>query len=215
LNPATQRVRFKGPAGSIEAALDEPVAPEGLAVIAHPHPLFGGSLDNKVVQTIARAFLAQNMVCLRPNFRGVGQTEGSHDQGEGEVDDLFASWDWLISQFPAVQGRRWMGGFSFGAVMTTHVADQWPRHARTATEPELSRVVLVGLGLSADRRQPAALTEAARLIHGELDDVISLTTVLDWIRPQRVPITVLPGAGHFFHGQLTELKTCVNRALAS
>jgi alpha/beta superfamily hydrolase len=210
LNPSTLRRLIPGPAGSIEIALDLPSSePKGLAVVAHPHPLFGGSLDNKVAQTLARAVIAEGMICLRPNFRGAGQSEGVHDHGQGEVDDLWAAWDWLIREYPQVQGRRWMGGFSFGAVMTTHVAHQWPAHTVSRGQPELDRVVLVGLGISEDRRAPETLTAAARLIHGEHDEVISLSTVTQWAQPQHQPVLVIPGAGHFFHGQLPMLKTAV------
>jgi uncharacterized protein len=216
LNPATQRLVIPGPAGAIEAGLDQPVgAATGLAVVAHPHPLFGGTLDNKVSQTIARTFLSQGMICLRPNFRGVGKSEGVHDHGHGEVEDLWAAWQWLIQEFPAVEGQRWLGGFSFGGVMATHVAKAWSTSGVSIGQPPLSRVILVGLGISPDRRPAAQLTPAARLIHGELDEVIGLKDLFDWVRPQHFPVLVVPGAGHFFHGQLNELKACVQQSLAA
>lgn len=197
-------------------ALDQPAAgiePRGIAVLAHPHPLFGGTLDNKVTQTMARAVIGQGVISLRPNFRGVGQSAGEHDHGMGEVEDLWAAWKWLIQEFPTPSGLRWMGGFSFGAVMATHLAAQWPSHPVAQGQPELTRVVLVGLGLSPDRREAAPLTPAARVIHGEHDEIIALESVLNWLRPQNIPVTVLPGAGHFFHARLNDLKTCVNRSL--
>lgn len=216
MNSATQRFLIPGPAGELEAALDLPPADAaitGLAVIAHPHPLFGGTLDNKVAQTLARAFVNQGMVCLRPNFRGVGKSESSHDHGQGEVDDLWAAWSWLIAQYPNVQGQRWMGGFSFGAVMTTHVAQAWPSHLISQHQPELSRVILVGLGIADDRRPPAPLTPAARLIHGEEDEVVALKKVFDWVAPQQHPVLVMPAAGHFFHAKLPFLRDCITRCL--
>ncbi len=210
MNPSTQRLQIPGPAGAIEIAMDYPPAePKGLAVVAHPHPLFGGTLDNKVAQTIARAFIAEGMVCLRPNFRGTGKSEGAHDHGHGEVDDLWAAWKWLIDQHPEVAGRRWMGGFSFGGVMATHLAHQWPHHSVVQGQPELERVVLVGLGISDDRRAPEPLTAGARLIHGENDEVIPLSVVTQWAKPQQQPVLVIPGAGHFFHGQLPMLKSAI------
>jgi alpha/beta superfamily hydrolase len=218
LNSATERFSIAGPAGSLEVALDKPAAHSavsGLAVVAHPHPLFGGTLDNKVVQTIVRAFVAQGMICLRPNFRGVGKSAGVHDHGQGEVDDLWAAWKWLLDHFPEVDGARWLGGFSFGAVMATHVAHAWPAHAVSQQQPELSRVILVGLGIAEDRRPPADLTVNARLIHGEADEVVSLQSVFDWVRPQKTPVLVLPGATHFFHARLPDLKDCVLRSLAA
>ncbi len=215
MNSATERLLIPGAVGSLEAALDRPAQGmiTGLAVVAHPHPLFGGTLDNKVAQTIARAFVAQGMICLRPNFRGVGKSDGSHDHGSGEVDDLWAAWDWLVRQFPDVEGQRWMGGFSFGGVMATHIAATWKEHGFTSPQPELSRVILVGLGIAEDRRLPAPLTDAVRLIHGELDEVVSLKSVLDWVEPQGEPVLVMAGAGHFFHGRLPLLKDCITRCL--
>jgi alpha/beta superfamily hydrolase len=216
LNAATERLLIAGPAGSIEAALDRPPkdAPiQGLAVVAHPHPLFGGTLDNKVAQTIARTFVAHHMICLRPNFRGVGQSESEHDHGFGEVDDLWAAWRWLIHAFPDVQGQRWMGGFSFGGVMATHLAHAWSGHEVSRGQPALSRVILVGLGIAEDRRPAAPLTAAARLIHGEDDEVVSLKSVLDIAGPQHHPVLVMPGASHFFHAKLPFLRDCIHRCL--
>jgi uncharacterized protein len=218
LNSATERFSIAGPAGALEVALDKPSAHSavsGLAVVAHPHPLFGGTLDNKVVQTIARAFVAKGMICLRPNFRGVGQSAGVHDQGQGEVHDLWAAWKWLLESFPNVSGSRWLGGFSFGAVMATHVAHEWPTHPVAQHQPELDRVILVGLGIAPDRRPPAALTASARLIHGQADEVVSLQSVLDWVTPQKTPVLVMPGATHFFHARLPDLKECIFRSLAA
>ena len=131
-------------------------APRGVALVAHPHPLYGGSLDNKVAQTLARAFNELGYVSVRPNFRGVGASEGVHDHGQGEVQDLWAAWQWLITQHPNMGGHRWIGGFSFGAVMATHVAHEWPDHPVSKGQPALDRVVLVGLGISDDRRPAAA-----------------------------------------------------------
>lgn len=197
-------------------ALDIPAekAPvTGLSVVAHPHPLFGGTLDNKVAQTIARAFVSHGSICLRPNFRGVGKSEGAHDHGHGEVEDLWAAWHWLLGKYPAIGGHRWLGGFSFGAVMATHLANGWPDHPASQGQPPLDRVILVGLGIAEDRRDAALLTPQARLIHGEYDEVVSLGSVTNWAAPQRHPVLVMPHAGHFFHGQLPLLKECITRCL--
>jgi uncharacterized protein len=218
LNSATQRFLIQGPSGALELALDLPasnVQISGLSVVAHPHPLFGGTLDNKVAQTIARSFVAQGSICLRPNFRGVGKSEGVHDHGRGEVEDLWAAWQWLLQRYPDIKGHRWLGGFSFGAVMATHVAQQWPSHAISQGQPALDRVILVGIGLAADRREPAPLTAQARLIHGEHDEVVSLSDVTQWVAPQHHPVLVMPHAGHFFHGQLPLLKECITRCLTA
>lgn len=216
MNSTTERFLISGPAGQLEVALDRPgtgTLPAGLAVVAHPHPLFGGTLDNKVAQTIARAFVNQGVICLRPNFRGVGRSESSHDNGYGEVDDLWAAWAWLHQEFSTVGGHRWIGGFSFGAVTATHLAQQWPSHAVSHNAPPLDRVILVGLGMAEDRRPPGALTAEARLIHGEDDEIVALKTILNWTAPQHHPVLVIPGASHFFHAKLPVLKECVKRAL--
>lgn len=218
MNATTQRFVIPGPAGVLDVALDRPALgrpAQGLAVVAHPHPLFGGTLENKVAQTIARTFVHHDMICLRPNFRGVGKSEGVHDHGHGEVDDLWAAWAWLLNEFPNVQGKRWMGGFSFGGVMATHIAHDWPTHPVTRQQPELGRVILVGLGISEDRRPAAELTAAARLIHGEDDEVVSLATVLNWVAPQPHPVLVLPKTGHFFHAKLPLLRDCISRCLVA
>ncbi len=218
MNSATERLLIPGPAGAIEAALDVPPASKpvrGIAVVAHPHPLFGGTLDNKVTQTIARTFLGEGMICLRPNFRGVGRSESAHDDGKGEVDDLWAAWAWLSARYPDAGPERWMGGFSFGAVMTTHIAHEWSQHPISAGQPDVRSVILVGLGLAEERRMPAPLTATARLIHGEADEVVSLKSVLDWAGGQHQPVLVMPGASHFFHGALPFLKECILRSLPS
>lgn len=216
MNSATQRFLIPGPCGELEVALDRPVAGmaiTGLSVVAHPHPLFGGTLDNKVAQTIAKAFIAQGSICIRPNFRGVGKSEGAHDHGHGEVQDLWAAWQWLLKEHPEVRGHRWLGGFSFGAIMATHIAKEWSGHVLAHGQPGLERVILVGLGLAKDRRGPADLTPEARLIHGEHDEVVSLESVTNWLAPQRHPVLVMPHASHFFHGQLPLLKDCITRCL--
>jgi uncharacterized protein len=216
LNSATQRFCIPGPCGALEVALDRPSGHTpitGLSVVAHPHPLFGGTLDNKVAQTIAKAFVAQGSICLRPNFRGVGKSDGVHDHGQGEVEDLWAAWQWLLKEHADIAGHRWLGGFSFGGVMATHIAQQWQRHDISQGQPNLDRVILVGLGLAEDRRGPAPLTAQARLIHGEHDEVVSLGAVTNWVAAQRQPVLVMPHAGHFFHGQLPLLKECITRCL--
>lgn len=217
MNSATERFVIAGPAGDLELALDRPTpgAPvTGLGLIAHPHPLYGGTLDNKVAQTLARAFVGFGLITVRPNFRGVGKSAGEHDHGQGETEDLWRAWQWLIEKFPDTDGLRCLGGFSFGAVMATHVAHDWATHRVSHRGPGLHRNILVGLGIAPERRQPAMLTPCARLIHGELDEVVPLQAVLDWARPQKHPVLVLPGAEHFFHARLPDLKDCIMRCLA-
>jgi alpha/beta superfamily hydrolase len=205
LNAQTQKTSFAGPAGAIEMALDAPTgASRGVAVIAHPHPLFGGTLDNKVVQTLARAFAQSGWTAVRFNFRGVGASEGVYDEGRGEIDDMLA-----VVQRAAPDGALALAGFSFGAFVTSHVFERL-----FAVRP-VDQLVLVGV--AASRFPVAAIAEPAHLqtlvIHGELDDTVPLQAVLDWARPQALPVTVIPGGSHFFHGQLPLLKNLVARHL--
>ena len=216
MNAATERRQITGPAGALELAIDHPKAvAAGLAVLAHPHPLFGGSLDNKVVQTIARALLGRDMVCIRPNFRGVGASQGTHDHGHGEQDDLWASWAWAETTYGAVVGpKRWAAGFSFGASMTSHVVHNWQAGRATRGLSNLPLAASVLVGLAVDRFPPAPIDERTHLIHGAQDDVVTLDSVFAFAAQYRRPVAVLPGAGHFFHGMLNELRDMVVHAVA-
>ena len=199
MNAQTQRLKIAGPAGDIEAALDVPAAaPRGLAVVCHPHPQHGGTMDNKVVQTLARAFVQLGYAALRFNFRGVGASAGSWAQGPGEIDDALA----VVARQRAPGQPLVLAGFSFGAYVASHVA---ARLAEAGTPAE--RLVLVGP--AASRFDMAAVPAGTLVLHGEADDVVPLAAVLDWARPQSLPVTVIPGAGHFFHGQLPLLKSLV------
>jgi alpha/beta superfamily hydrolase len=209
VNSQTQKSLIQGAAGAIELALDPPAgegASRGVAVIAHPHPLFGGTMDNKVVQTLARAFTQSGWTAVRFNFRGVGGTEGAHDEGRGELDDMLA-----VVASAAPQGPICLAGFSFGAFVTTHA------FARLNPVRSIEKLVLVGTSVS--RSVAAPIDTAAHLgtlvLHGEQDDTVALSAVMDWARPQALPVTVVPGGGHFFHGQLPLLKNLVVRHLSS
>ena len=192
MRPSTRREFIAGPAGRIECAVDSPEgAARGVALIAHPHPLFGGTLDNKVVQTLARAFVELGYDAWRPNFRGVGATEGLHDEGRGELEDLRTIVRHLA---PA---RLVLAGFSFGASL----------QARLAQEVELEWLVLVGIGIT--RLEAPAVPEGTLVIHGERDDTVPLAAVLDWARPQDLPVVVVPGADHFFHRKLQVIRRIV------
>ena len=207
MNSQTQKLRLTGAAGVIEvqrdaAAADVPA--RGVAVIAHPHPLFGGTMDNKVVQTLARAFVASGWTAVRFNFRGVGASEGVHDEGRGETDDYRA----VVSQL-AGEGPIAIAGFSFGAFVAINALQTlW-------SERDVRSVALVGPSVA--RVPPPPLPEAAHertlVVHGEADDTVALSAVMDWARPQSLPVTVVPGGGHFFHGQLPLLKNLVARHL--
>ena len=209
MNAQTQKSTVQGAAGAIEVAIDTPsggAASKGVAVIAHPHPLFGGTLDNKVVQTIARAFAQCGWTAVRFNFRGVGATEGAHDEGRGELDDMLA----VVAHFAPV-GELCLAGFSFGAFVTTHAFD------RLRTARPIDKLVLVGTSVVRSAAAPIAVAEHGKtiVIHGEADDTVALSAVMDWARPQSLPVTVVPGGGHFFHGQLPLLKSLVVRHLSS
>ncbi|WCM93502.1 alpha/beta fold hydrolase [Acidovorax sp. NCPPB 2350] len=211
MNAQTERLTFAGAAGAIEALRDPAVpadgaVPRGVAVIAHPHPLFGGTMDNKVVQTLARAFVASGWTAVRFNFRGVGATAGTHDEGRGELDDLLS----VIEQ-AAPQGPIALAGFSFGAFVTSHAL------ARLWGGRSIERAVLVGTAASRFTVAPVPpeAHEHTLVVHGEQDDTVPLAAVMDWARPQILPVTVVPGGGHFFHGQLPLLKSLVMRHLAA
>lgn len=202
MNAGTTRTQIDGPAGTLVLALDAPAAPvpRGVAVVCHPHPLHGGTLDNKVAQTLARAFVQLGYQAVRFNFRGVGGSSGAWDGGAGEVDDALAV---IASQRQPGQPLV-LAGFSFGAYVASQAA------ARLPPGQAAERLVLVG---PATANFPVAPVPADTLvIHGEADDVVPLAATFDWARPQALPVVVVPGAGHFFHGQLPLLKSLVTRA---
>ena len=208
MNAQTEKLLLQGEAGAIEAQRDVPAgaAPRGVVVIAHPHPLFGGTMDNKVVQTLARAFVQCGWSAVRFNFRGVGASAGVHDEGRAERLDMLA-----VLRQVAPEGPIALAGFSFGAYVTSHVlADLWD-------ERPAEHAVLVGTAASRFdvAPVPAQAHERTLVVHGEHDETVPLASVMDWARPQLLPVTVVPGGGHFFHGQLALLKSLVVRHLGA
>jgi hypothetical protein len=194
MRASTRREFIAGPAGRIECAVDEPEdSSRGIALIAHPHPLFGGTLDNKVVQTLARALVELGYESWRPNFRGVGETEGTHDEGRGELADL----ETIVKHI--APSKLVLAGFSFGASVV----------ARLAERVEEEWLVLVGLGVT--RLAAPPVPAGTLVIHGENDDTVPLAAVLDWARPQDLPVVLVPGADHFFHRKLQVLKRIVQQ----
>jgi len=190
------RVMIEGPAGAIETDVNDPGgARHGIALIAHPNPLQGGTKDNKVVTTLAKVFFALGYVAARPNFRGVGASAGSHDEGRGETEDLIAVANHLAQRFgklPLV-----LAGFSFGGYVQTQVARRLSARSMVLVGPAVGRI-------------PAATVPRDTLvIHGELDDVVPLAAVLEWARPQSLPVVVVPGGEHYFHGRLNLLAEIV------
>ena len=195
---AAETFLLDGAAGKIEIDINDPGATRrGIALIAHPHPLMGGTKDNKVVTTLMRAFYALDHVVLRPNFRGVGASEGTHDEGRGETADLSA-----VAQYAA---ERYGGlpltcaGFSFGSFVQTRVAKQ------------INPAQLILVAPAVNRFKTEQVAPGTLVIHGEVDDVVPLSAVLDWARPQDLPIVVIPGGEHFFHGRLNVLREIVTR----
>ncbi len=199
MRPSTRRELVAGPAGRIECAIDVPDNHRGVALVAHPHPLYGGTLDNKVVQTLARSFVELGYATVRPNFRGVGATEGAHDEGRGELDDMAAVLDWAQAQFGEASrpAPPVLAGFSFGSFVQTHLAQ------RVAPE----RMVLVGTAVKRFDARPVPV--GTLVIHGEVDETVPLADVLDWARPQDLPVVVVPGADHFFHQRLSVIRSIV------
>ena len=227
MNKLSEKLTLSGGAGDVEALLDYPnsspdgALQQGIAIVCHPHPLFGGTMDNKVVQTIARAFLASGWRTLRFNFRGVGQSHGVHDNGIGETADLLE----IINQI-APRGPLALAGFSFGAFIASHGVQHLSESGRATINNadidgdedlagDLSKVVLVGTATTRFDVRPidASLHQRTLIIHGEEDDTVPLSSLMDWARPQVLPVTVVPAVGHFFHGQLPLLKSLVMQHL--
>jgi uncharacterized protein len=196
---ASTHADMTGPAGRIEAAIDEPEGTvRGVAVLCHPHPVHGGTMDNKVIQTLARAFVALGHRAVRFNFRGVGASQGQWDNGRGEVDDAMA----VVAAARADALPLVLGGFSFGGYVAAKAAERL-----VSAQTPAQRVVLVGPATSTF--DVPAVPADSLIIHGEADEVVPLQATLDWARPQGLPVVVLPGVGHFFHGQLTRLRDLV------
>lgn len=215
MNHNTIRERIAGPVGWIEVAVDAPAAhaPRGLALVAHPHPLHGGTLDNKVAQTLARAWLQLGYLTLRPNFRGVGASEGSYDAGRGESEDLQAVLAHYAARFAAERSVEpeslplALAGFSFGGYVAARLAASLHAKGQAIDHLTLVGPAVVNFDVPVLRNGDGTqLAERVLVIHGEHDDVVPLAAVFDWARPQQQPVLVMPGAGHFFHGLLTPLK---------
>ena len=206
MTPRTVREQIAGAAGAVECAIDRPAdAPRGLAVVCHPHPQFGGTLDNKVVQTIGRACLELGWASVRFNFRGIGRSEGAWDEGRGEVDDALAVIDVWRRREGFVGLPLLLAGFSFGAYVAAEAAQ------RLEADAKPRRLVLVGA--STEKQVVPVVPADTLVIHGESDDVVPLAATLAWARPQNLPVIVFPGVGHFFHGQLALLKKVIVREL--
>ena len=195
-----------GPAGEIEAAVDSVGAPEtAVAVLCHPHPLQQGTMHNKVVTTLSRAFARRGAAAVRFNFRGVGRSAGVHANGAGERDDAFAVVRWARERWPGMP--VYLGGFSFGAAIALGIAAAAQPRGLVTVAPPIDR-------LAADFSPPRC---PWLLVHGAQDDVVPAAPVLAWARALPAPphIAVVAGTGHFFHGQLRALENEVLRFFAA
>ena len=208
-----EQLLLDGPDGRIEVYVEaqaaEGEAPRGIALIAHPHPLFGGTADNKVVTTLARAFRELGCATLRPNFRGVGGSEGEHDHGVAETEDLLAVHAYARGRF-GEDLPVYLAGFSFGAYVTTRLALRLVELGEPA-----ARLVLVGTAsgfIEGMRKyETAAVPADTIVIHGSRDETVPIENVLAWAEPLNLPITVVPGADHFFHRRLHLIRDIIHR----
>jgi uncharacterized protein len=202
MNAQTQDFFITGEVGRLECKLDLPSdsTPRGIVLLAHPHPLYGGTMDNKVIQTLARAFTALGYVTVRMNFRGVGASAGEHDAGVGETNDMALLHTHMSQQYPHLPIA--LAGFSFG----TFVQAQLQQRLITLHTPA-ERLALIGT--AAGKWQLPEVAADTILIHGEEDDTIPLSDVLNWARPQDIPVIVIPGADHFFHRKLHHIKQLI------
>jgi alpha/beta superfamily hydrolase len=207
---ASEQVLVDGAAGRIDVIVEAPPEPRGIALVGHPHPLFGGTNTNKVAQTLAKAMTLLGYVALRPAFRGTGQTEGTHDEGRGETEDQLAVLDWARARFGADLPIV-LTGFSFGAYVSANVAS---RLVAAGTPP--LRMVLVGTAAGhvegARKYDTAAVAADTIVIHGSADETVPLYNVLQWAEPMDLPVVVVPGADHFFHRRLHVIRDIILRA---
>ena len=201
MNIHSHKFTLDGHAGKMQCLLDLPDSePRGIALVAHPHPLYGGTMENKVAQTLARTFVNMGYAAARFNFRGVGESEGVHDDGSGEVDDMAIMYEHMRARYPDLPVT--LTGFSFGTFVQAQFQQRLIAEGRPA-----ERLVLVGT--AAGKWPMPPVPQDSILIHGELDDTITLQEVYDWARPLDIPVIVIPGADHFFHRKLGHIKNLV------
>jgi alpha/beta superfamily hydrolase len=206
--PRAERVTLAGPAGGLETLIETPAAPEGsepapvsaFAVVCHPHPLYGGTLDNKVVHTLARAFNQLGAPTVRFNFRGVGTSAGTHDDGRGEIQDALAVIAFGSKRWPGAS--LWLGGFSFGGAVAIWAAGETAPARLVAVAPGITKIAVTGAA-------PPACPWL--IVQGDADEVVPPQVVLAWARTltPAPEVAVLPGAGHFFHGRINDLRETV------
>lgn len=198
--PTPERITIGGPAGDIESVVEAPEGARTFAVVCHPHPLFGGTLDNKVVHSLARTFQEQGTATIRFNFRGVGASAGVHADGVGESDDATAVIAWGRDRWR--RAPLWLAGFSFGGAVAIRIAAGQQPELLVTVAPAVQRVPVA----------TSALPQCPWLIvQGDADDVVPVSETQTWVarHAPRASIALIAGAGHFFHGRLHDLKEVV------
>ncbi len=204
--PCNTTVSILGPAGALEAITTCPAEPpKGTVVICHPHPQYGGTMHNKVVHMLARSFGELGLRTVRFNFRGVGGSEGAFDHGIGETEDVLAVLEW--AQARQSTGKFWLAGFSFGAFMAL----------RAATRTSVDRLIVVAPPVEhyPELGPPPVPRVPILVLQGDQDDVVSPSAVTTWTRRlnTKAVLRMLPGAGHFFHGRLNDLRSNLHELL--
>ena len=219
MRAAADRALIAGAAGAIEVAASVPDSPRAIAVVAHPHPLYGGTMDNKVVTTLARVFADAGAAAFRFNFRGVGATGGVHDEGRGETEDCLA----VVAHAKRTAGEDlplWLAGFSFGGAVAVRASAREDFRQLVLVAPAFRRLTGEGLGTAPDPRDPELGAEGRHtsantlIVHGDRDETVLLADSIAWATLREVPIVVIPGADHFFHRKLHLLRDAVARWIA-
>lgn len=212
MSARTETLAYTGAAGRIDCAVDWPDGtPRGWALVLHPHPLQGGARENKVVTTIARACVQHGLVAVRPNFRGVGLSEGEFDKSVGETRDMLVLVAQVREQHPELAQAPWvLAGFSFG---TAVAAQTYAALAEQGDAPLPSALMLMGPAVNRFQSHEVQVPGDTLMVHGEQDEVVPLSEAMDWARPRSIPVVVIPGASHFFHGKLLVLRELVQARL--
>ena len=211
----TTRSLVAGGAGAIEVVATLPHEARAIAVVAHPHPLFGGTMDNKVVTTLAKAFADAGMATYRFNFRGVGATEGTHDAGRGEADDMLRVVEHARAQAAGLP--LYMAGFSFGGAVTARASETVEFRQLVLVAPGFRRIAVHGMGEAPDPNDPNLGSPGRHthantvIVHGDLDETVPLADSIAWAAVREVPVVVVPGGEHFFHRKLHVLREIVAR----
>lgn len=204
--PVEHKLFINGPAGKLETVVHVPASvPGGIAIIAHPHPLHHGNMNNKIVYILSKALIELGYIAVKFNFRGVGASEGNHAEGIGEIEDVLTVTQSIRNQYDTASDHLplLLAGFSFGGAIQTYVAQQLDPQKLVLIAPSVARL-----------NAPSVIghADSVLIVHGDQDDIVSLQSVLDWAAPQSIPVVVIPGAEHFFHGKLSILKQVILNA---